>query len=149
MKILLLICLTLNLSCAVKPAQELIKDQKAEILLVGEDYDKIYNIVKGKMLKCYNQKKGSYHLMGEGKAEEKTIFKLNQNSKSAVVYHQRKTEFVKNIIFYVQVQSRGPASTEIKLYGQGRGLRTKKELKENLEKWFEGKPAYCIGQGTF
>lgn len=136
-------------ACAARPVNEIVKQQKPEVLLTKHSYAKIYELLKTKMVKCYNQQNGTYHLMGEGKAEEKTIYKLNKESKTGIVYYQHKTEFEKEIIFYIQIQSRGPASTEVKLYGKGQGLRTKEELKSILKKWFKGKKAYCIGRGTF
>ena len=149
MKILFLLIIFIFSGCAVKPASHIVKEQKPDVLVVEQDYDKVHRLLSDKIIKCYKQKKGKYHLMGEGDAEQKTITKFDPLKKEGAIYYQYKTEFEREIIFYVQVNSRGPASTEVKVYGQGKGLRTRKELKKNLQKWFKGKKAYCIGRGNF
>lgn len=148
-KVLLLTIFFILTSCAVKPAKEHIKNQKPQTIVAKESYKKVYGLLKDKMLKCYEQKKGKYHIMGEGEAEQKTFFSLNKKKKVGVIYYQHKTEFDNEILFYIKVQNRGPASSEIELYGKGKGLRTQDELKENLQKWLKGKKAYCIGRGDF
>lgn len=149
MKTILLVLTFILSSCAFKPVDDITKNQKPDIIQFQQDYASAHKLLSDKIEKCYRQKKGSYHLMGVGKAEEKTISKIDKNHKKAIIYHQYKTEFEREIMFYVQIQSRGPASSELKIYGKGKGLRTREELHKNIQDWLKGKKAYCVGRGTF
>lgn len=150
MKSVLILTILLSfVSCAVKPLHEIAEVGEPIVLNANKDYEKVYQLLADKMTNCYDQSIGTYHIMGVGRAEEKTLFSIDKENKSAIVYYQIKTEFKRDVLFYVKVQSRGPASSKLKVYGKGRGPRTQQELKDNLELWLKGKKAYCIGRGTF